>query len=540
LGFTVPNIVEFVKDPQLLGLSISPAQETCLRAIYGLSMSSEQAEIFRLCTQRQEPPTRESPEVTVISGARSGKDSRIGVPVLIYEAVYGGHDRNLALGEKAIAALVAQDQRATAIAFGYARDYLQRSPILSQMIDEVRATEVDLTNRVRIACFPSTLRSLRGWSIPVGVMDELAFFRLEGAADSDVEIQASLRRGMIAFARTKLIKISTPYMRSGVLHDDFARFGEDNPDLLVWRSTSALMNPTLTAERLETQRRLDPRRYAREYEAEWSDDVSAFLPREWIASAVVTGRYEITPQRGRTTVMAIDPSGGGLDAFTWSICMAEGDGENRRVVQLVMRGYARVGTTSPDLQGLVRESALQAREYGCKLVVGDRYAAGWVKQAYEQAGIHYRHSDFDRSQAYLNVEPLFAQNRIELLDHPKLIRELELLERTPRPGGKDQVTHPRSGHDDYSNALALAACYATVAEPKMALAVIRSSGLTPGRSHPEWQDRIWGCSGSSEEQPSEALQQRHREKALQSEREHAASRADQNRRRALMGLPPQE
>ena len=32
------------------------------------------------------------------------------------------------------------------------------------------------------------------------VLDELAFFRLEGAADSDVEIQASIRRGMLAFA----------------------------------------------------------------------------------------------------------------------------------------------------------------------------------------------------------------------------------------------------------------------------------------------------------------------------------------------------
>ena len=33
---TPPNIVEFVTDPQLLGLSISAAQETLLRAIYGL------------------------------------------------------------------------------------------------------------------------------------------------------------------------------------------------------------------------------------------------------------------------------------------------------------------------------------------------------------------------------------------------------------------------------------------------------------------------------------------------------------------------
>jgi hypothetical protein len=30
-----PSIIEFVTDPQLLGLSISPAQETLLRSITG-------------------------------------------------------------------------------------------------------------------------------------------------------------------------------------------------------------------------------------------------------------------------------------------------------------------------------------------------------------------------------------------------------------------------------------------------------------------------------------------------------------------------
>ncbi len=63
----------------------------------------------------------------------------------------------------------------------------------------------------------------------------------------------------------------------------------------------------------------------------------------------------------------------------------------------------------------------------------------------------------DRSSAYLEVEPLFAQGQIEILDHPELIRELRMLERRPQAGGKDRVDHPRGRHDDYANALALAA-----------------------------------------------------------------------------------
>jgi hypothetical protein len=133
--------------------------------------------------------------------------------------------------------LVAQDQRATKIAFNYIRTYMTRSALLASLVEEVLASEIILTNGVTIACFPCTLRSPRGWSIPVGVLDELAFFRFEGQADSDVEIQQSIRRGMISFPTTRLVKISTPYLKSGVLHDDFNHaFGQDNPDLLVWRA----------------------------------------------------------------------------------------------------------------------------------------------------------------------------------------------------------------------------------------------------------------------------------------------------------------
>src|SRR5262249_55185264 len=207
------------------------------------------------------------------------KDSRIAAPIAIYEALFGGHENQLARGERGVIPLVAQDQRATKIAFGYIREYITRSALLASQVDEVLASEIVLTNGLTIACFPCRLRSLRGWSIPAGVMDKLAFYRVEGQADSDVEVQASIRRGMIAFPSTRLVKISTPYMKGGVLYDDFQHgFGQDNADLLVWRASSLLMNPSLRAARLQREQRLDPARFAREYEAEFAEDVDAFLP----------------------------------------------------------------------------------------------------------------------------------------------------------------------------------------------------------------------------------------------------------------------
>jgi hypothetical protein len=463
-----PSITEFVTDPQLLGLSLSPAQETCLRVIYGLPLpTADHLELFRACTGRATYPGQPFAEATVIAGARAGKDSRIAAPVVCYESVFGDHTQRVSKGERATVVLVAQDLRATRVAFGYIKQYLTGSPLLAGQVAEVLASEITLTNGITVACFPSTVKSLRGWSIPVGVMDELAFFRLEGQADSDVEIQQSIRRGMVSFPTTRLVKISTPYMKSGVLFDDFKRgFGQDDPDLLVWRASSLLMNPSLRAERLERERRLDPLRFAREYEAEFAEDLEAFLPGAWVDQAVVPGRHELPPREGVRYVAAVDPSGGGADAFTLALCHAEGRGAEARVVQDVMRGWQAKRDSVTDLEGVVREIAMIVKSYNVFTVSGDRYAGQWVREAFRRAGLAYEEATLrkegepvtlDKSTAYLECEPLFAQGRIEPLDHPQLLRELKLLERRPRAGGKTLVDHPHGGHDDHANALALAA-----------------------------------------------------------------------------------
>jgi hypothetical protein len=466
-----PSIVEFVTDPQLLGLALSPAQRTLLKSIYGLPLDDEELDLYRSCTGRERYPGQAFSETSVIAGARAGKDSRVAATVVCFEAVFGQHERHLARGERGVVPLVAQDARGAKIAFGYIKDYLTRSPLLAGLVDDVLASEITLTNGLTIATFPCTLKSLRGWSIPCAVLDELAFFRLEGQADSDVEIQASIRRGMISFPCTKLVKISTPYMKSGVLHDDFKRgFGQDDLDLLVWRASSLLMNPSLRAERLDRERRLDPTRFAREYEAEFAEDLETFLPFAWIESAIQSGQHELPPQSSVRYVAACDASGGGPDAFTLAIVHAEGQGASRRIVHDVMRGWGKPRDGQTDLEGAVQKIAELVRGYAVSTIIGDRYARGWVREAFKRHGLAYEDATvrgpdgapvyLDRSSAYAEIEPLFAVGLIAVLDHPTLQRELRNLERRPSQGGKDKIDHPHGQHDDYANALALAAAKA--------------------------------------------------------------------------------
>ena len=84
-----PSIIEFTTDPQLLGLSLSPAQTTLLKSIYGLSLNAEESDIYRQCTGPRRYPGTPVREATVIAGGRGGKDSRCATPVLSYEATFG-------------------------------------------------------------------------------------------------------------------------------------------------------------------------------------------------------------------------------------------------------------------------------------------------------------------------------------------------------------------------------------------------------------------------------------------------------------------
>jgi hypothetical protein len=232
------------------------------------------------------------------------------------------------------------------------------------------------------------------------------------------------------------------------------------------------MNPSISATRLERERRLDPARFVREYEAEFIEDLEAFLQPQWVEDAVIAGRHELPPRVGERYVAAVDPSGGGADAFTLAIVHVEDEGSARRVVLDVVKGWSRVGS---QLSGVVQQIAEIVMRYGLREVIGDRYAANWTREAFQQAKVMYRDAELDKSTAFLECEPLFAQCRVELLDHPQLIRELKILERRPHAGGRTIVDHPRGGSDDFANALCVAAAHAI----SKAASVRPASGRVP-------------------------------------------------------------
>jgi hypothetical protein len=67
-------------------------------------------------------------------------------------------------------------------------------------------------------------------------------------------------------------------------------------------------------------------------------------------------------------------------------------------------------------------------------------------------GIRCEQSAEPKSSLYTNLLPLLNSNRIELLDHTRLVAQLCGLERRTTRSGRDSIDHAPGGHDDLAAA----------------------------------------------------------------------------------------
>src|SRR3954451_23105138 len=151
----------------------------------------------------------------------------------------------------------------------------------------------------------------RGYTFAAVLADETAFWRDESSANPDVEIFRALRPGLATIPGAILLNASSPYRKTGVLYNAFARhFGKDDARVLVWRGTTLEMNaaldPAVVAEAYED----DAVSAAAEFGAEFRGDINDFVSREVVDACTVRGRVEMLYATGLNYVAFCDPSGG--------------------------------------------------------------------------------------------------------------------------------------------------------------------------------------------------------------------------------------
>jgi hypothetical protein len=120
-------------------------------------------------------------------------------------------------------------------------------------------------------------------------------------------------------------------------------------------------------------------------------------------------------------------------------------------------------------EGVVGDFAGLMKQYGILRVRGDRYAGEWPREQFRKLGIQYDLSEQSASDLYRDLLPRLNSGQVELLDLPRLTKQLCDLERRTARGGRDSISHPPGQHDDIANAVAGALIMAGTVRPPMSI-----------------------------------------------------------------------
>jgi len=313
---------------------------------------------------------------------------------------------------------------------------LDASPMLAKMVSHRTAESVQLTNGVTIEVHTASFRSIRGYTVVGGVLDEVAYWRTDDSANPDKEIVAALRPAMATVPGALLLGISSPYARLGVLWDMHRRYFGREGDVLVWQAPTRAMNPTVDERIIAEAYEADEASAAAEYGAEFRRDIESFIPREAVEARVVPGRHELPRRWDAYYVGFVDPSGGSGDSMTLAIAHREADGT--AVIDAVREVRPPF---SPD--SVVQNFSALLREYGIRQVMGDRYAGEWPRERFAAHGTTYQPCEKPKSELYALLLPVLNSRKVALLDDARVIGQLCALERRTAWAGRFNRPRPR-------------------------------------------------------------------------------------------------
>ena len=445
------NIIQAIRDKNLFGslfkdLSTWAAWLVLLKALFALLMDGEELKLYQKCTGRKEPPRSPFRELWAVIGRRGGK-SRIVSVVAVFLGLFCSFKEYLAPGERGVIQVIAADRAQAKVVFKYISAILHLKIFRPYILNETKET-IELSTGVDIEVATCSFRSIRGRTVVCAILDEIAFWRVEGA-NPDREIVSAIRPSMATIPNALLLVISSPYAKFGVLfeHHRDHHGKEGDEEILIWQAPTRTMNPTIPETFNQKEREKDPASAKAEYDAQFREDIETYVSREVVQGCVVPKRYELSPLPDVRYSAFVDPSGGsGTDSMTLAISHTTGNKKILDAIREVRPPY------SPDQ--VVKDFCELLKRYRIEKVTGDRYGGEWPRERFRVQGIRYEVSSKVKSDIYKDFLAPLNSGEVELLDIDKLVSQISGLERRTASGGHDTIDHGPGGHDDLANVAA--------------------------------------------------------------------------------------
>lgn len=497
-----------------LGVELQPGQRAIARVIFDgeepSALVGTEREIARACFGEIDVfPESARRDVVLVCGARGGK-TYVFIALRMLHLALTVDLSTMAPGQFASAPITAPDKDLASEVLRYIQGAVASKPELAAMVlgkpdaaEWVRLRRPD-GNPVEIPVRAASARGRtgRGRSLVGAALDEAALFRDDAYEVNDAEIVKGLSPRILPGGQ--MIVASTPWSRSGVLHDMFEA-NHPNPEVAgltakrVCEGTAmAVHAPTLRLRDVPVTRQIvaheeasDPDNAAREYGAQFvSAGTSDFfepaaiaacldesikiqpdpLPEIEVEAAALVQAGRCTPdkalEQARASVLkrrvsrpyGVETVAGGDMGFTKnSSALAIGYLDPNTIVTRVADFIERRPKSGEPLRpGVVsREFAdLTAAHGGTHLVVDGHYRETVVEHA-SPVGLAVVPAPASPAVAFVAVRARMRQGLYRFPNHSRFLRQMREAKSRPAPGGGLQIVlkkWPSGEHGDLLSA----------------------------------------------------------------------------------------
>jgi len=499
-------IENFVRAGGFINLEPSPAQEVILKVVFQKVLDPDtkkevqieaadldgnfiiihtmmtEVEIYEYLTDKKYDPKNieevKVNKINLICGRRSGK-TLLSAIISIYCAISTNWKPFLKKTPFATVLIMSHSREFSDEVLEVIKGLINDSPILSRLINQDAKQTASAMNlavpwivdglieysKVQIKVGAASSKTTRGIAACAILCDEIAYWNLdESMKETDVKIMKAVRPAMKQFGKhAMLIKLSSPGIKQGVLYNEYKmdRDGKLPSSYAVFKAPSWLMNLFLPKEEFVEEWQLDPDGFDTEYRSNFADSLSNFISSELLELTRQTGISFLTPLDSKEAkyFAAIDAAFK-ADRFTFTLVSVR---ENR-VTQHVVMGWE--GTKKDPVKAHTVAQFIKniVKNFPVEHVAADQYAFQPLKEIFDQYGVELKEYTFTptfKKKIYFNLKKLVHSQQVDLLDHEEQFNEIKALVVEQSATGTIRIGHPPGGHDDFSDALAVASYLAT-------------------------------------------------------------------------------
>ena len=394
--------------------------------------------------------TDKSKRIAVRMSRQAGKTTTIAVRGIWYAAT---HPRTLSL-------IVAPSLRQSMIMMDRVQGFLYGMKVKDRkaLVGKIQRTTIWFRNGSQMVALPCSPNLLRGYTAHQVLADEAAFFR------DDEIIFYNILYPMLATTDGTLIASSTPWATKSV----FYQMCKD-PKLekiwsrhhVTWRDVVAA--GLMTQEFIDEMRTVSPpERFIREFEAEFSEDVDAYLPRDFIVACIWTDKWHDLNPHQIYYPFESTPKG------RFSVGIDLGEIRDHSVVSVVERWNNRIGLVhchqfplnTPYATVIGYTKALCERFQEVEKVLVDATRESYVVKDMQGAGVTQAAPVIFSMQSKMEMAKYFKEQMqlktFALPYDPDVIAELNVEKYELTKDGNVKFNHDEGTHDDRFWSIALA------------------------------------------------------------------------------------